>query len=176
VNLDPLLVEIASRFAVLSLVAFGGVSAALPELRRQVVGAQGWMSDRGFTEAYAISQAAPVPNFLFVSLIGMQIAGIPGALVATVAFVVPSSLVAYGAGRVWDHYHEAPWRYRLELGAAPITVGLVVASALVLARASDETLPAFVVTLATAALLYRTSLNPLFALGAGAVVGALGLV
>src|SRR5690606_13671261 len=79
------LIALAAVFAVISLMAFGGVNAVLPEVHRQAVDIHAWVSNDGFTELYALSQAAPGPNMMIVTLIGWQVGGVLGAFVATVA-------------------------------------------------------------------------------------------
>lgn len=85
-----LLPQIARVFALLSVVSIGGANAVLPEIRRQVVVVQGWMSDAAFANLFAISHAAPGPNIIMASLIGWQLAGLAGLLVATLAIMIPS--------------------------------------------------------------------------------------
>ena len=74
----------------------------LPEVHRQVVDVHGWMTSERFTDLFAIAQAAPGPNFLVVTLIGFEVAGMPGALVATLAIIGPTSILAYCVARVWS--------------------------------------------------------------------------
>lgn len=80
--MSPLL-TIALRFAVLSLLAVGGVTSVLPEVHRVVVDVHGWLTDAEFTRMFALAQANPGPNMLIVTLIGWRVAGLPGALTAT---------------------------------------------------------------------------------------------
>jgi Chromate transporter len=77
------LVALFLQFAVLSFFALGGASTVVPELQRQMVEMRGWLDDRQFSELYAIAQAAPGPNVMFVALLGHFIAGVPGAVVTT---------------------------------------------------------------------------------------------
>ena len=72
------LVVLFVQFAVLSLFAIGGASTVVPEMQRQMVELRGWLSDRQFSELYAIAQATPGPNVMFVALLGHFIAGAPG--------------------------------------------------------------------------------------------------
>jgi chromate transporter len=72
------LVVLFVQFAVLSLFAIGGASNVVPEMQRQMVEIRGWLSDRQFSELYAIAQAMPGPNVMFVALLGHFIAGAPG--------------------------------------------------------------------------------------------------
>ena len=62
---------------------------------------------REFAALFALAQAAPGPNMLVVTLVGWRVAGLPGALVATGAFVVPSGLLTYVVSRVWHRFREA---------------------------------------------------------------------
>ena len=79
-----------SIFAMCSVIAVGGANSTVPEMHRQVVDVHQWMGDRTFSELFAIAQAAPGPNAVFVSLLGQYVAGIPGALVAIAAMCAPS--------------------------------------------------------------------------------------
>jgi len=169
----PVLGDLAWRFAMLSLVAIGGANAVVPELHRQAVEIAHWMSNKEFSALFAIAQAAPGPNVLIVTLIGWRVGGVPGALVATAAMVLPSSLLTFWVFRVWRRLGDKPWRAAVQSGLAPLTVGLVAASAYLLAVAADISLATGVVTAATAALSYFTGLNPLWAF---AVAASLGVV
>lgn len=163
------------QFALLSLLAFGGANAVVPEMHRQAVEAHHWLSDKDFAALFAIAQAAPGPNFMISTLVGWKAAGIPGALVATLAMAAPSCLLAYWVARFWDRHGEAPWRIYLGAGLAPVTVGLVAASAWLLARAADTDGRLAVVTLATAVIAYLSRLNPLWCLMTAAAAGVVGL-
>ena len=164
------------HFAGLSLLAFGGASAVIPEMFRFVVETEHWMSAREFTDLFAIGQAAPGPNVLIVTLLGWHVAGLAGALLATLAFSIPGAVLAYGVTRIWHRLRDAPWQARFKAGLAPITVGLVAATAVILAGTANQTLTAMAVTAASAFIALRTPLNPLWLLATGAVLGMLGLV
>jgi chromate transporter len=175
-NDDAVLWLLAANFAVLSLFAVGGINALLPEMHRQFVENYGWMSSQRFTDLFAIAQGAPGPNLTVVTLVGWDAAGLAGALVATFAMVVPTSVLTYGVARVWHRFRHARWRIAIEGGLVPVTIGLVAASSYVLARAADKSVTAFAITLGTAVALYFSRIHPLLFLGVGAVLGVAGLV
>jgi len=81
----------------MSLFAVGGANAAIPEMHRLAVDVQHWMTDKQFADVFAISQLAPGPNVLIVTLIGYSVAGVAGALVATLAMCGPTAVLAYYA-------------------------------------------------------------------------------
>jgi chromate transporter len=168
--LDRLL-ELIGVFAPLSLVAIGGGNSVLPDIHRQVVVAHGWMTDHEFADAFTLAQTVPGPNILVVSLIGWHVAGVAGAFVAVVAMCGPSSVVALVVARSLANPRAAFWRTRLQAALAPLTIGLVLASGLVLARGADADLLAVALTIASIILLVRTSVHPLLLMAAGAAIG-----
>lgn len=171
-----ILATLALQFTLLSLLAIGGANVLLPELHRQAVEVAGWMTDRQFADLVAISQAAPGPNFIIVTLIGFHVAGVVGGAVATLAACGPSCLLAYHVGRVWDRFKDAPWRIAMQAGLVPVSIGLIAATALVIARAADTGLVTFAITAATAGVAYRTRVNPLWMFAGAALLGLAGLV
>ena len=129
---------LAVQFAIMALLALGGANAVVPEMHRQAVELRGWMSEREFADMFAISQAAPGPNVMMVTLIGYHVAGVAGALVTTFAMCGPTAVLAHFLGSAWDRFKDAPWRIVVQAGLVPISVGLVGASAIVLTRAADH--------------------------------------
>jgi chromate transporter len=172
----PILATVAWRFFVLAFLAIGGVNAAVPEIHRQVVEVERWMTNGEFAALFAIANAAPGPNMLLVTLVGWHVAGVAGALVATVAMVGPTSVLVYGAFQVWDRFRHAPWRRPIQNGLSAVTVGLIAASGFLLSAAAHTGPATLAITAATAVLSYATRVNPLWAFSAAAGLGALGFV
>jgi chromate transporter len=171
---SSLLLTLAGHFALLSLFAFGGANAAIPEMHRLAVDVMHWMSDRQFADAYAMSQLSPGPNVVIVVLIGYHVAGFAGGLVAITAMTAPTCLLAFVLTRVWDRFEGARWRTAIQAGLVPVTLGLMAASAFVVARAADKTWVAAAVTAATAGIAYFTRVNPLWAFLAAGAIGLSG--
>lgn len=170
------LFSLAVHFGLLSLVAVGGGNSVIPEIHRYVVEVTHWMTDRQFTDIFAIAQAAPGPNFLISTLIGYQVAGIPGAVVATLGMCGPSSVLAYYVSGTWERFKYARWRIATQNGLIPVSVGLIGASGVIVAQAADHTVVAYVVTAATAVITYATRLNPVWLFAAAGLLGLSGLV
>jgi chromate transporter len=134
------------------------------------------MSSARFTDLFAIAQGAPGPNILVVTLIGWDVAGLPGALVATAAICGPSSALAFFVSQIWHRFREAKWRNAVQAGLVPMTIGLVAAGAYILARTADTSFGAFALTVITAAGVCATRIHPLAFLGAGGLLGLAGLL
>ncbi len=173
---DNPLWSLFTLFATLSLLAVGGANAALPEMHRVAVNVMGWMTDKQFADFFAIAQMSPGPNVIIVALIGYHVAGFAGAGVAIAAMCGPTCVLAYAATRTWDRFKEARWRIALQAGLVPVSLGLIAASALVLARAADHNVFAVAITVVTAVVTFFTRLNPLWVFLAAGALGFAGLV
>jgi chromate transporter len=173
---SDILITLAVQFAIMSMLALGGANAVVPEMHRQAVELRAWMTEREFADMFAISQAAPGPNVMIVTLIGYHVAGLGGAIVATLAMCGPTAVLAHFLGRTWDGFKDAPWRVTVQAGLVPISVGLIGASAIVLTQAADHSWVAIVITAATAATAYWTRWNPLWLIGIAGLIGLAGLV
>ena len=115
-------------FGGLSLLAFGGGTAVLPDMQRAAVDTHHWLTAPEFLAFFAISRAAPGPGSLIVMLIGQKVAGVPGAIVAGLAMFGPACAVAYAASLVWHRTAGVVWRQHVERALAPMAIGLTFAS------------------------------------------------
>jgi chromate transporter len=172
---NPIL-ALLSTFALMSLFAVGGANAAIPEMHRIAVDVQHWLTDQQFADMYAISRLSPGPNVLIVTLIGYSAAGVPGALVATLAMCVPTAALAYSVSRLLTRSSQSRWPAIIQAALVPLSIGLMGASGLILALTSGRTWAAALVTAGAAALALATRLNPLWILLAGGVLGFAGVI
>lgn len=168
--------ELISTFGLMSLFAIGGAAAAVPEMHRIAVDVHHWMTDKQFADAFAISQLSPGPNVLIVTLIGYAVAGITGALAATLAMCLPTALLAYAVSRLLNRSGKSRWPALIQNALVPLSIGLMAASALVLAEATYRTPIAALLMASVAVLASVTRLNPLWLLFAGGILGFAGVV
>jgi chromate transporter len=170
------LTTLASFFAVMSLFAIGGANSAVPEMHRFAVDVQHWLTDRQFGDTFALAQLTPGPNVIIVTLIGYHVAGLLGALVATLAMCGPTCVFAFFVGRTFDRFRGAAWHRAVSGGLIPVTLGLTAASGIVVAGAADKSWVAGGITLASAIVCYQVRVHPLWVFAVAAVLGAAGLV
>ena len=164
---------LALVFAQMSLLAVGGVASVLPEMQRQVVDQHHWMGAAEFAALFALAQAAPGPNMLVSTLVGWRVAGLPGALAATIGMIGPSSVLTWFTAGAWHRFRDRPWRHQVQAGLVPVTVGLILAAATLLAATTSTGAATFGITVAVAAGALATRLHPLLLLGGGAALGVL---
>jgi chromate transporter len=171
--MDSRLLGLVIVFAPLSLFSFGGGQAIIADMQHQTVDIHRWMTGPEFADFFALSRAAPGPSTLIAALIGWKVAGLLGAIVATIAIYIPSSLAVYGAVRWWHASTESPWRGALERGLAPVAVGLVFAGAVAVMQAAQVNGLQIVTTLIAAGLLIFTRVGVYAIMAAAALVFAL---
>lgn len=179
--------QLLTHFASLSLLAVGGAITTAPDMHRYLVEEHAWLSDGQFTASIAIAQAAPGPNVLFVALMGWNVGlnagglgwALFGVLVAMLGIMLPSSALTYYASR-WGHENRELRGVRaFKQGMAPIVIALLIATGWILASAHGDPArdwPLWLLTVASALLVWRTRLHMLWLLGAGALLGWFGIV
>jgi chromate transporter len=187
VTLD-LWLSLFGHFLMLSMLAIGGAITTAPDMQRYVVAQNQYLSDPQFNACIAIAQAAPGPNILFIPLvgwqIGLQVGGSVGAaalgLAATfIGIMVPSSTLTFATAR-WLHHNPTHRLARASKAAlSPISIALLFATAWLLTAAHSEPArdwPLWALTLVSLLLAWKTKLHLLWLLGAGALLGAIGVV
>jgi len=170
-NGDSPIIQLALVFGSLSLVSVGGAPAMMPEIHRLAVEVHPWLTNTEFARDFALSQTAPGPNFLMISLVGWRVAGFPGLMAATLAAIIPSSIIAILVGRLYRRFSARAWFSVVSAALPPIVLGLIVASGFVTARAAVSDALGYVIVAISAAIIALTRRNPLYAIGAGALIG-----
>ncbi|KTT11742.1 chromate transporter [Pseudacidovorax intermedius] len=188
--------NLLGQYMLLSLMAVSGAITTLPDMQRYLVEQKGWLDPGQFNASVAIAQAAPGPNILFVALMGWNVGlnagggigaglhawllGLLGVATTMTGILLPSSVLTLLATR-WAHRHRTHRGVRaFKQGLAPVAVGLLVATGWVLARSNEQEShahwPVWLLALVAGVIVWRTRVHLLWLLGAGAVLGVLGVV
>jgi len=96
-NSSPASVVLAAHLALLSSISFGGFPSVLPDVHN-FVAANGWVTDREFANFFAVSQVMPGPNMILImSVVGLKVEGIPGAIASALATFGPPCVMYFFA-------------------------------------------------------------------------------
>jgi chromate transporter len=171
-NQIPALIRV---FAYLSLLTVGGGMAAFPELKVLTVDVHHWLTFPQLIHLYSVGQMAPGPNMMMIVSIGQWAAGLPGAVVVFIAFFLPTALLAFFIGRVWTRVEKWPWRKSIQRGLTPVSIGLLLAGCLTMAKGAVTGWMTAAIALVVFAILLRSRINPALLVLAGAVVGLFAL-
>lgn len=154
------LLNLAWVFAMLSVVAIGGGSTILPEMKQLAVDHYHWVTAQQFKDVYSLGQVAPGPGMLYVSVIGYHAAGIPGALVATAAMFLPACILTYLAALAWDRFADNPWLKSIKAGLAPVTIGLMLSGTVSVGKLAINGAVTLIIGVVVTLLLLKTRLSP----------------
>jgi chromate transport protein ChrA len=123
--------ELAGLFFTLGSVGFGGPAAHIAMMEEHVVRRRGWMTREEFLELVGVVNLLPGPNSTELAIhIGHRRAGVPGLLVAGVAFILPATLLVLACAWAYVRYGAVPVVQGIWRGVQPVVVA-VVATALV---------------------------------------------
>jgi chromate transporter len=167
--------QLSWHFFIVSLVAFGAATSVVPDIHHVLVEANHVMSPEKFAGLFAVSQAAPGTTVMFVTVLGWQVAGLPGALVTTISFLGPTGLIALAVERFGTRYRDARWHISIRRSLQPVTIGLLFSTGVLLARTAMSPAGITLALVATAVLTW-SKLTPLWLTAIGAALGAAGFV
>ena len=166
------LAGMALLFLKIGAVLYGSGYVLLAFLRADFVDRLGWLTETQLLDAVAIGQVTPGPVFTTATFIGFLLAGVPGAVIATVAIFLPSFVFVAAI-------HPQVERLRASGVTAPIldavnasAVGLMTVVMVFLGRSAVVDVPTILAALAALAVLIFTKVNSLWLILAGAVMGA----
>jgi chromate transporter len=166
---DNPLIQLIVILVPLSLAAIGGASSIYAPLQHQTVDVRQWVTAREFIDLFAIARVTPGPGSMLATLLGWKVAGVPGALVATLALYLPACLLTVAVMGTWNRYRGTRWHTAVESGLAPIGAGLVFAGALALIRIGEMGPLAWGIMAGVAGwLTWKPRLHPLIPLFVGA--------
>jgi chromate transporter len=171
---SSVLLDMALLYVTLSLLCIGGTIPLLPDMHRFFVDTRGLMTTQEFAGYFALAQAAPGPNILYVALFGYHVAGLAGALTTLGAISLGPFVLIVITTRIFGKLQANPWREIVLRGLAPVTVGLMLAGCALLTKGFIDIKAWALAAIALACFLRFKKLHPLWLIGAGAVIGGMG--
>jgi Chromate transport protein ChrA len=120
-------------FFQVGLFSFGGGYAALPLIQNQVVDIHGWLTMNEFADVITISQMTPGPiGINAATFVGTRIAGLPGAIVATIGCVFPSCVIVLILAYVYYKYRGLATVQGILNGLRPAIIAMIASAGLAL--------------------------------------------
>ena len=168
---DPSLTQLFLTFLRIGATLYGSGYVLLAFLHGDLVERRGWITDQQLLDAVSIGQVTPGPVFTTATFIGYVVAGLGGAVVATVGIFLPSFVFVALLTRLVDRMRRSPVLGRVLDGINAASIGLMAAVSAQLA--GDALVDPLTVALLVAAglALWRTRLNSTWLIGGGAAVG-----
>ena len=123
--------EIFWSFFQIGLFSIGGGYAALPLIEHQVLEVHNWLKLEEFADLLTISQMTPGPIALNAStFVGTKVAGLPGAIIATIGCVTPSCIIVLTLSYFYFKYKDISSIQGILKGLRPAVVSLIASAGL----------------------------------------------
>ena len=178
--------ELFFSFLKIGMFSIGGGYAAIPLIQNQVVDTHHWLTMTQFADIITIAEMTPGPIAInSATFVGIQVAGIPGAIISTIGCVFPSCVIVLTLAYIYCRFKELNMVKGVLAGLHPAVVAMIASagvSLIIMAMYGQRVLPAdlsqinyisvaiFVVALS---VLRKFKANPIYVM-AGA--GAAGIV
>jgi len=168
----------------IGLFSIGGGYVALPLIHHQIVELHGWLTVTEFADIITIAEMTPGPIAInAATFVGIRVAGIPGALVSTLACVLPSCIIVLLLAKIYYKYRNLNAMQYILSGLRPAVVAMIASAGLgimLLAFFAGGTISLSVGSVNLVALaifvtglfvLRKWKLNPLYVMGGAGMIG-----
>ncbi len=167
------LLRLFLSFLKIGSVVFGSGYVLLAFLRTEFIDHLHWLTEQQLLDAVAVGQFTPGPVFTTATFIGYLVAGIPGAIVATVGIFLPGFFLVALSGPLIPRLRRSPVAGAALDGIVVGSVALMAVVAWQLGRASITNWAAVLIFLVSAGALFRFRINSAWIIAGAALVGFL---
>ncbi|MHC4693304.1 MAG: chromate transporter [Planctomycetota bacterium] len=168
------LLKIFMVFSKISLFAFGGAYSFLPLIQSEVVENNHWLNESEFLEVAGITKLFPgAISIKFATYTGYKIAGVPGAIIANIANLLPPVLFVMIASLLYSRYKDIPFiRAGFEMVQYAIFAMIIAVAIQLVDKSHIFQLKYIIVVIASFGLFLYAKVHPAFIIIATGLLGA----
>lgn len=178
--------ELFWSFFQIGLFSIGGGYAAMPLIQEQVVDLHSWLTMTQFADIITIAEMTPGPIAInSATFVGIQVCGLPGAIVATLGCIFPSCIIVMTLAFIYYRFRGLNIVQGVLAGLRPAVIAMIASaglSLLIMSVYGQRTLPenlagidviAVAIFVAGFFILRRWKPNPLWVMAGSGVAGVL---
>ncbi len=158
-------------FLKIGAAVFGSGYVLLAFLRTDLVERTHWLTESQLIDAVAVGQLTPGPVFTTATFIGYVHAGLPGAIVATIGIFLPSFLLVAASGPLIPKLRRSPTASAFLDGVNVASLALMGVVSVQLGRAAIVDIRTLIITIASAAAVWRWRVNSAWLVVGGGLAG-----
>ena len=163
--------KLAWVFLKIGIVFFGGGYVVIPVMQRELVQNLHWLTQQEFIDGTAISQLTPGPVAILATFAGYRVAGVAGALVATIAAFLPGCLLMIFLSKSYEIFRKQDAAKKVMNTLVPVVIGLLLAAAWTIGKTSIDHWPGAIMFAVALVALIRFKINPVLLIVVAAVLG-----
>jgi chromate transporter len=154
-----------------SVTLFGGGYVFIPMLQELVVTKMHWLTNQEFIDGIAMGQITPGPIMISATFIGYKLAGIPGAVVGTLAIFVPPGLLIMFASHIMGYLKRSAHLKAVFMGIHPAVIGMIFAAGIIIGMSMPQEWLQFIILAASFILAYTFRVDILFIIPLAGLAG-----
>lgn len=167
----PKNIQIISTFSGISLTLFGGGYVVIPALHELFVENLGWLTSAEFADGIAIGQITPGPIFITATFIGYKVAGIMGALLATIAMFTPSMVLTVLLSRFVKTLNQSTLVKAAMKAVRAAVIGMIFASAVTIGQTISVSIVSVAIFLVAFYISFKYTISPVYLIIGSGVAG-----
>lgn len=160
-------------FAGMSLMLFGGGYVFIPLIQQVVVSEYGWVTQKEFIDSIAMGQVTPGPILISAAFIGYKVAGLVGAISATIGIFLPPVVLMLVATHGLEKIKSSKWVAAALKGIRPAVVGMIFAASILVAQTATGQWPTALIFVATIVLILQLRLQVAWLIPMSGLLGIL---
>jgi chromate transporter len=155
-------------FLKIGVISFGGGYVMIPILQWEMVDRLAWLTLRQFLDGILLGFATPGPIIILATFVGYWVAGLPGAVVATVSIFLPPILIIVFLAPYYQRLKEARWMRPVIQGILSALVGMLILVLLQMGQATLRDLPSWAIMAVASLALIGFEVNLIWVVAAAA--------
>lgn len=167
----PKNIQIISTFSGISLTLFGGGYVVIPALHELFVENLGWLTSAEFADGIAIGQITPGPIFITATFIGYKVAGIMGALLATIAMFTPPMVLTVLLSRFVKTLNQSTLVKAAMKAVRAAVIGMIFASAVTIGQTISVSIVSVAIFLVAFYISFKYTISPVYLILGSGVAG-----
>lgn len=164
-------IQILSTFSGISLTLFGGGYVVIPALHELFVENLKWLTSAEFADGIAIGQITPGPIFITAAFIGYKVAGVSGALLATLAIFTPPAVLTVLLSRFVEVLNHSSVVKAAMKGIRAAVIGMIFASAITIGQTITLSVAATAIFVVTFFISLKYTISPIYLIFGAGVAG-----
>lgn len=167
----PKNIQIISTFSGISLTLFGGGYVVIPALHELFVENLDWLTSAEFADGIAIGQITPGPIFITATFIGYKVAGITGALLATIAMFTPPMVLTVLLSRFVKTLNQSTFVKTAMKAVRAAVIGMIFASAVTIGQTISVSIVSVAIFLVAFYISFKYTISPVYLIIGSGVAG-----
>lgn len=165
--------KLFTTFAGMSLMLFGGGFVFIPLIQEVIVETYGWLTQKEFIDAIALGQVTPGPILISATFIGFKMAGLPGAIVATIGIFTPPAILMILCTHYLEKIKSSEKIQGILKGIHCAVIGMIVAAAYVVAMTARHDLISLLIFISVLYMLIKIKIKVVWIIPMAGLTGML---